>query len=68
MRREKQDAGLGTLAHKWAKLKVVFLYFGSDLAYILHLWENSHVGLGQAKKAKLCFSRLNKASTGQKGY
>lgn len=67
-RKEKQYTELGMLTHKWAKLKVVLLYFGSDLAYILPLWENSHVRLGQAKKAKLCFSWPNKALTGQKGY
>lgn len=56
------------LTHKWAKLKVVLLYFGSDLDYILLLWENSHVGLGTSKKAKVYFSWLKKAWTGQKGY
>lgn len=68
MRREKQDTELGMLTHKWAKLKVVLLYFGSDLAYILSLRENSHVGLGQAKRQNFCFSWLNKALTGQKRY
>lgn len=67
-RREKQVTELVMLTHKRAKLKVVLLYFGSDLAYILPLWENSHVGLGQAKKAKLCFSWPHKAVTGPKGY
>lgn len=32
------------LTHKWTKLKVVLFYFGSDLAYILPLWEKNHVG------------------------
>lgn len=40
---EKQDTELGRLTHKWVKLKVVFFYFGSDLAYILPLGKNSHV-------------------------
>lgn len=66
-RKEKQYTELGMLTHKWAKLKVVLLYFGSDLAYILPLWENSQ-SFGQAKKAKLCFSWPNKALTGPKGY
>lgn len=63
---EEQDTELGMLTHKWNKLKVVLFCFSSDLAYILALWENSHVWLGQTKKAKLCYSLLNKALTGQK--
>lgn len=51
---EEQDTELGMLTHTWAKLEVGLFCFGSDLAYILlPLRENSHVGLGQAKKAKL---------------
>ena len=60
MRREEQDTQLGTLIHKGAKLKVVLLYFSSDLAYILPLWENPHVGL-QAKEAKLLFSKAQQS-------
>lgn len=35
---------LRMLTHKWAKLKIVLFYFGSDLAYILshgktHMWD-----------------------------
>lgn len=40
---EEQDTELGTLLHKGAELKVVLFYLGSNLAYILALWENSHV-------------------------
>jgi hypothetical protein len=54
----------------WADiiLTVVLVYRGSNLAYILTLWENSHVGFGQAEKAKLCYSWLNKALKGQAGH
>lgn len=40
---EEHDTELGMLTHKGAKLKVVLFYLGSNLPYILPLWENSHV-------------------------